>query len=101
MLRRAECSGFGLLEHGAALVRDPVGALDRAQAGGYPGLAGGDGLAVASAVGAFGEVLAELLDLADGASRSSACAAMAKIAAAITRGELALARYLLELSDAA
>jgi hypothetical protein len=65
MFRRAVCSGLGLLEHGVALVRDLVSAFDGAQAGGYPGLAGGDGLAVAQAVGAFGQVLAELLDFAD------------------------------------
>ena len=42
-----------------------VGLLDGAQAGGDSGLAGGDGLAVAAAVGAFGQALAELLDLAE------------------------------------
>jgi len=36
-----------------------------AQAGGYPGLAGGDGLAVALAVGAFKQVAAESFDFAD------------------------------------
>ena len=39
--------------------------LDSAEPGGDPGLAGGDGLAVAPAVGTFREALAELLDLAD------------------------------------
>jgi hypothetical protein len=39
--------------------------LDGAQADGDAGLAGGDGLAVAPAVGALGQALAELLDLAD------------------------------------
>jgi len=39
--------------------------LDGAQPAGDPGFAGGDGLAVAPAVGAFGQALAELLDLAD------------------------------------
>jgi hypothetical protein len=66
MLRRAEPSGgLGRLDRAVALVRDAVGAFDGAQAGGYPGLAGGDGLAVASAVGAFRQALAELLDFAD------------------------------------
>ena len=36
-----------------------------AQPGGYPGFAGGDGLAVAAAVGAFGQVGAVLFDFAD------------------------------------
>src|SRR5712691_7009079 len=57
--------GFGRFERPVALVRDPVGALDGAQAGGYAGLAGGDGLAVAPAVGAFGQGLAEALYFAD------------------------------------
>jgi hypothetical protein len=39
--------------------------FDGAQAGGYPGFAGGDGLAVALAVGAFGQVAAEAFDFAD------------------------------------
>ena len=43
----------------------PVGLFYGSQAGGDAGFAGGDGLAVTSAVGAFGQVLAELLDLAD------------------------------------
>jgi len=59
MFERAECSGFGRLEHGVAFVGDLVGAFDGAQAGGDPGFAGGDDLAVAPAVGAFGQVLAE------------------------------------------
>jgi hypothetical protein len=42
-----------------------VGVLDGAQPGGDPGLAGGDGLAVASAVGPFGQVSAVLFDFAD------------------------------------
>ena len=42
----------------------PVGVLDGAQPGGDPGLAGGDGLAVAPAVGAVGPVGAGPLDLA-------------------------------------
>ena len=39
--------------------------LDGAEAGGYPGFAGGDGLAVAAAVGAFGQGLGVALDFAD------------------------------------
>jgi WD domain, G-beta repeat len=42
-----------------------VGVFDGAQPGGDPGFAGGDGLAVASAVGAYGQAGAEPLDLAD------------------------------------
>jgi hypothetical protein len=42
-----------------------VGVLDGAQPGGDPGLAGGDGLAVAPAVGSFGQVGAVLFDFAD------------------------------------
>jgi predicted transposase YbfD/YdcC len=57
----------GLAQPGYSVAFDghTVGLFDGAEAGGYPGLAGGDGLAVASAVGAFGQALAELLDLAD------------------------------------
>ena len=66
MLRRAACSG-GLRrpERGVAFDGHAVGVLDGAEAGGYPGLAGGDGLAVASAVGAFGQVLAVAFYFAD------------------------------------
>ncbi len=42
-----------------------VGVLDGAQAGGDAGLAGGDGLAVAAAVGAFGPGLGVALDFAE------------------------------------
>src|ERR1019366_6966831 len=42
-----------------------VGAFDGAQPGGYSRFAGGDGLAVVSAVGAFGEGFADALDFAD------------------------------------
>ena len=42
-----------------------VSVLDGSQPGGDPGLAGGDGLAVAAAVGAFGQVVAGAFDLAD------------------------------------
>ena len=59
------CGGLGRRERGVALDRCPVGLLDGSQPGGYPGLAGGDGLAVAAAVGAFGQVLAGPFDLAD------------------------------------
>ena len=66
MLRRAARSG-GLwrADYVVAVDGRSVGTLDGAQAGGYAGFAGGDGLAVASAVGAFGQALAELLDFAD------------------------------------
>ena len=50
---------------GVAVDGGAVGLLDGAQPGGDPGLAGGDGLAVAPAVGAFGQVLAGPLDLAE------------------------------------
>ena len=66
MVRRTGRSGgLGRRVEGLALDGHPVGVLDGAQPGGYPGFAGGDGLAVASAVGAFGQALAELLDFAD------------------------------------
>jgi hypothetical protein len=57
VLRWCEC--------GVTLDRDTVGVLDGAEAGGYAGLAGGDGLAVALAVGVFGEGLGVALDFAD------------------------------------
>ena len=50
---------------GAVLGGGAVGLLDGAQAGGDAGFAGGDGLAVASAVGAFGQVLAGAFDFAE------------------------------------
>ena len=50
---------------GVAFDGHAVGVLDGAEPGGYPGLAGGDGLAVAAAVGAFGQGLAEAFDFAD------------------------------------
>jgi hypothetical protein len=50
---------------GVAFDGHAVGALDGAEAGGYPGFAGGDGLAVLSAVGAFGQGLAVAFDFAD------------------------------------
>ena len=66
MLRRAACSGgLGWLNIGVAFDGHAVGLLDGAQAGGYPGFAGGDGLAVAAAVGAFGQALAEAFYFAD------------------------------------
>lgn len=42
-----------------------VGVLYCSEAGGHAGFAGGDGLAVASAVGVLWQLLARLLDLAD------------------------------------
>ena len=66
MLRRAERSGrLGRPVGGIALDGHPLGALDGAQPGSYAGFAGGDGLAVATAVGAFGEVLAVAFYFAD------------------------------------
>lgn len=44
------------------LAGDAAGAFDGAQAGGDPGLAGGDCLTVALAVGAFGQTAAEASD---------------------------------------
>ena len=66
MLMRSACSGgLGRPEHDVPLDRHAVGLLDGAETGGYPGLAGGDGLAVASAVGAFGQGLADSFYFAD------------------------------------
>jgi hypothetical protein len=66
MLRRATHSAeLGGGEYGVAFDGRSVGVLNGSQPGGNPCLAGGDGLAVASAVGAFGQALAELLDFAD------------------------------------
>ena len=66
MVRRVERSG-GLRRpvRGVALDGRAVGVLDGAQPIRDPGLAGGDGLAVAPAVGAFGQAAAGPLDLAD------------------------------------
>ena len=57
--------GLGRPELGVAVDGRAVGLFDGAEAGGYPGLAGGDGLAVAAAVGAFGQVLAVAFYFAD------------------------------------
>jgi hypothetical protein len=62
MLRRSACCSW-LRWLGCAVAFD--GNVVGAQPGGYPGFAGGDALAIASAVGAFGQALAELLDFAD------------------------------------
>ena len=66
MLRSPTCSG-GLErpEHSAAFDGHAAGLLDGSEPGRYPGFAGGDGLAVAAAVGAFGQVLAGAFDFAD------------------------------------
>jgi hypothetical protein len=58
-------NGLRRLDHDFAFARQAVGAFDGAEAGGYAGFAGGDGLAVLPAVGALGEGLAEALDFAD------------------------------------
>ena len=65
LLRRAGRSG-GLRRpgHGAALDCRVAGVLDGAQPSGDPGLTGGDGLAVAPAVGTVGPVGTGPLDLA-------------------------------------
>jgi hypothetical protein len=66
VLRRTVRAGeLGCLGRDVALDGDPVGAFDGSEAGGYPCFAGGDGLAVAAAVGAFGEGFAVALDFAD------------------------------------
>src|SRR5579863_8423807 len=65
-LRRARCpGGFPRSVRGAALGGGSVGLFDGAETGGDPGLASGDGVAVAAAVGAFGQVLAKPFDFAD------------------------------------
>jgi hypothetical protein len=56
---------LGRAEHGVALDGYAVCLFDGAQAGGYPGVAGGDGLAVAAAVRVIGQGLAVALDFAD------------------------------------
>jgi hypothetical protein len=66
MTRRTKRGGgLGRREHAVALHGHPIGLLNDAQPGGDPGLAGGDGLAVAAALGAFGQVLAGAFDFAD------------------------------------
>jgi hypothetical protein len=65
---RGRAKRFGRLgrtDRCVALDGHPTGLLDGPQPSGHPGLAGGDGLAVASAVGSFGQALAESLDLAE------------------------------------
>src|SRR5208282_2419808 len=65
-LWRTECpGGLGRRVRGVALGRGAVGLLDGAQAGGDAGFAGGDGLPVAAAVGAFGQVVGVSLDFAE------------------------------------
>ncbi len=59
MLRStAGSGGFRRAEYGVAFDGHAVSLFHGAEAGGYAGFAGGDGLAVAAAVGVFGEVLA-------------------------------------------
>ena len=66
MIRRAERSGWCRGPECDIVVDGrPVGPLDGREPGGHARFAGGDGLAVALAVGAFGQALAESLDLAD------------------------------------
>ena len=66
MLRHVTSSGaLWWTEGDVTLDGHAVGVLNGAETGGYPGLAGGDGLAVTAAVGAFGEVLAESFYFAD------------------------------------
>jgi hypothetical protein len=56
---------LGRREYGVAFDGRSVGVLNGSEPGGNQGLAGGDGLAVASAVGAFGQALAESVYFAD------------------------------------
>jgi hypothetical protein len=66
VLRSTTCpSGLRWTERGVAVDGHAVGVLDGAQAGGYAGFARGDGLAVAAAVGVFGQAVAESFDFAD------------------------------------
>ena len=66
MVKRTMCSGWlGRYECFVALDRRPVRLLDGPEPGGDPRFAGGDGLAVAAAVGALGQVLAGPLDLTE------------------------------------
>ena len=57
--------GFRGAYHDVALVRRAVGVLDGSEPCGYPGLPGGNGLAVASAVRVLGQALTSyaLLDI--------------------------------------
>ena len=57
--------GFGRGERGVASGRRLVSVLDGAEPGGDAGFAGGDGLAVAPAVGAVGQAGAGSFDFAD------------------------------------
>jgi hypothetical protein len=62
---RTRCpGGLRWRVRGVAVGRGAVGLLDGAEPGGDPGFAGGDGLAVAAAVGAVRPVGAGMLDLA-------------------------------------
>ena len=66
MPRSTACpGGLRRAKHGVALDGYAIGLFDGAEAGGYACFAGGDGLAVAAAVGAFGQGLAEALDFAE------------------------------------
>ena len=56
---------LGWLKRGVAFDGGALGPFDGPQALGYPGSAGGDGLAVAAAVRAFGQGLAVAFDFAD------------------------------------
>jgi hypothetical protein len=61
----ARPGGLGQPGHSVALDGHPVGVLDGSEPGGYSRLAGGDGMAVAAAVGAYGQGLAVALYFAD------------------------------------
>ena len=64
--RRRRCSdALRRRERGVLVDGHAVSVLDRAETGGDPGFAGGDGLAVAAAVGVFGQALPEPLNFAD------------------------------------
>jgi len=63
--RTVRSGGFRRPVGDVAFDGDAVGAFDGSESGGYACFAGGDGLAVALAVGAFGEGFAVALDFAD------------------------------------
>ena len=62
---RVDSLGVFRLDRIIAFDRGAIGTLYGSKSGGYARFAGGDGLAVASAVGVLRQFRAELLDLAD------------------------------------
>ena len=65
VLGRGRSGGLGNAGHGVSLDRGPVGPLYGTQPSSYPPLVGGDGLAVAPAVGALRQGLTVSFNLAD------------------------------------